>query len=412
MQASTYQLVIIGFGMAAHRLLHEYLQKAEAMRPKPRVLVLGDEPGQAYNRVLLPSLLEDPTTDLSLDGEFSQADKWAWYKAQQVDVRTGDAVVTIDPTVQQVKTAAGFCAYYQQLVFATGSTPSLAPCITPENQQRILSLRTLADAKKLQQLPAGSAIAVQGGGFIGLETAAALAHQYQVTLIHRGPYVMDRLLDATAATRLQHVLAKRGVRFRLQSQIQRAECSDSALDLYGAGPEGDWHEPCRVLVSALGIRPQTALAHAAGVKVNRGILVDSDFRTNLDGVFALGECSEYQGFTPSLVAPIYQQASVLAALLLHQTKPQALPSTACLLKISGFAVASIGDLAQIPRDDPQVQTASYQDPELGDYRRLWWTGDTLHAAVLCGDTQLTSRYQQWWQTGQAPAGSVAEWLFS
>lgn len=381
-----YDLIIVGFGMATHRLLQELARQRGAPQ---RILVLGAEAQHAYNRVLLPQLLEDSATDIGLPALAPALD-------ERLTVLTQQPVSAIVPTRREVQTAAGQRFYYRQLVLATGAAP-LLPAFAQGNsavQARLRTLRDVSDVQQIKALPAGSHILIQGGGFIALETAAALSQRYRVTICHRGPYLMNRQLDPAAAALLHSALLQRGITVLLRTEITAADAGAAQLQLQLATADGPAAVNADLCITALGIQPRTALARAAGLVVNRGIVVSTKLQTSDPHIFAIGECCECAGETVALVAPVYQQAAVLAAGLSGvpaRHYQAAVSGTA--LKISGLAICSFGDIPALLQDTT-LQSLLYQDPQLGDYRRLWLRHGKLAGAVLCGDTSLSPYCQQ------------------
>ena len=385
-----YDLIIIGFGMATHRLLLELGRQSSA---STRILVLGEEPEYAYNRVLLPQLIENSRTDVALPAlTFGQ---------HQVTIATGDPVVSIDRDHHQVYCQSGRNFVYQQLVFATGSSPVMpdfweADGTMPRQiPERILALRNTADVARIRALPSGSHIVIQGGGFIALETAAALSAHYQVTICHRGPFLMNRQLDQTAALLLQTALEARGIKVLLRSEINGAKASPQKLQLALSCPEGVTTLAADLLIAALGVTPRCELAKHAGLACQRGILVNPQLQSSDPAIFAIGECAEYNNETIGLVAPVYQQATVLAQILSGQCHAQYQPQTnSTNLKISGLAISSVGDVGKLLQSsDLELTSLIYQDQQQGDYRRIWLKNGQLQGAVLCGDTSLIQHYQ-------------------
>ncbi len=411
----SYDLVIVGFGMATHRLLQELGRLSSR---QTRILVLGEEAQPAYNRVLLPQLLENAATDIALPA--LQTGKNA------VTVLTGETVVAIDRDTQQIHTASAQCFRYRQLVLATGSAPLLPDfCQTLSakhalNQGRIMALRTATDVTRISAMAPGSHIVVQGGGFIALETAAALSAHYRVSICHRGPYLMNRQLDETAATLLQTALEARGIKVLLQTQLNGVQSAGQQLQLAVSEPAGLRTMAADLLIAALGVQPQDQLARSAGLDCQRGIVVNTQLQSSDPNIFAIGECAECQGETVGLVAPVYQQAAVLAARLTGDSSAHYQShQIATNLKISGLSISSVGDIPGLLQSTaPELKTLVYQDQAQGDYRRIWLLNGQIQGAVLCGDTSNIHHYQQLLQapiTAERTADQTApsyDWLNS
>ena len=138
--------------------------------------------------------------------------------------------------------------------------------------------------------------------------------------------------------------------------------------------------PCDLLVMAVGIRPNLALAKEAGLTSERGVLVDDQMRTSDDNILAIGECVEHRGAVFGLVAPLFEQAKVAAKTLLGQPATFTQKPLATKLKVTGCDLFSAGDFA----DGPGREEIVLRRP--GIYRRLVLEGDHLVGAVLYGDT--------------------------
>ena len=177
---------------------------------------------------------------------------------------------------------------WDALVFATGSTPFVPP-IPGCNATHVFTFRTTEDIRAIRAI-AGPAV-VLGGGVLGVETAAALARSGDnVTLVHRGPWLMERHLDEKAGVLLEEALAARGVRCELASGIAAIDGNSVTL-LNGRSVAA-----ARVVL-ATGVQPNVVLAQASGIRCARGIVVDHQMQTSVPDVYAIGECCEIDGQT-------------------------------------------------------------------------------------------------------------------
>ena len=151
---------------------------------------------------------------------------------------------------------------------------------------------------------------VIGGGLLGLECARGLLDQgMEVTVIHLAEWLMEMQLDQKAGQMLKNDLEQQGMRFELQANTQEilGDKDVEAVRLAdGRVLEAD------LVVMAVGIRPYTEVAKAAGLEVNRGIIVNAYMQTSDPNIFAVGECAECEGKVYGLVAPLYEQGIVLA----------------------------------------------------------------------------------------------------
>jgi nitrite reductase (NADH) large subunit len=198
---------------------------------------------------------------------------------------------------------------------------------------------------------------------------------------------MERQLDATAAGLLQRDLEVRGIEFVLTGQTEEI--------LGGGRAEGvrlaDGRKiAAELVVMAIGTRPNIELARAAGLDINRGILVGDDLRSSDPAIYAVGECVEHNGQTFGLVAPLWEQARVCAARLAGDRRAVYLPQPVYTsLKITGIDVFSAGVLVAAEEDDDLV---TLSDTAAGIYKKLILRGDVLSVACSYGDVADGSWY--------------------
>ena len=148
---------------------------------------------------------------------------------------------------------------------------------------------------------------------------------------------------------------------------------------------------------AAGIRPNAELAREAGLEVNRGIVVNDFMETSDPDIFAVGECTEHRGQTFGLVAPLFDQARVLAATITENRGPVfSAAAPAAKLKIMGVDIFSAGS---IDETEPGVEVVRYEDPALGAYKKLLIKDNRLHGMILVGDIEDEHIYMDWMRSG-------------
>ncbi len=388
-------LVVIGNGMAAARLVEELSKKALG---RYAIAIIGEEPRLAYNRVLLSSVLSGDIDQNDIDLKPAE-----WWRDHGVTLRYGCKASAIDLAGRSVKLADGKSVPYSKLVIATGSHALRLPLPGAE-LAGVHTFRDVSDIEKLARLGADrKKVVVIGGGLLGLEAAYGLAKRgAKVTLVHIMDRLMERQLDAAGGALLARLVEQKGVRVLLNASATRIHGRGAVESLEfrdGAMLEAD------AVVFAVGVKPNVDLARMAGVGVNRGILVDDGLATNIDGVFALGECVEHRGVCYGLVEPAYEQARVLASRLAGQVASYAGSVTATNLKVSGVNVFSAGDFL----GGEKAQRITYADPRMGHYKKLVLDGNCLVGAVLVGDTGAAPSYLDLIRTG-ADVGRVRDEL--
>jgi len=371
-------LVIIGNGMAAARLVEELSNKALG---RYAIAVIGEEPALAYNRVLLSSVLAGDIDRGELDLKPA-----LWWRAHGVTLRYGCKASAIDTARKVVKLADGGSVPYSKLVIATGSRALRLP-LPGANLAGAHTFRDVSDVEQLARLGVDrKRVVVIGGGLLGLEAAYGLVKRgARVTLAHVMDRLMERQLDADGGALLARLVEQKGVRVLLnvsaarihgQGTIQAVEFRDGSI------LEAD------AVVFAVGVKPNVDLARESGLATNRGVLVDDALTTNVEGVFALGECAEHRGVCYGLVEPAYEQARALASNLAGRTAGYAGSVVATNLKVSGVGVFSAGDFM----GGESAQRIVYSDPRMGGYKKLVIDDDRLVGAVLIGDTGAALSY--------------------
>ena len=197
------QLVIIGNGMAANRILEGLAED----HPYDRILVLGDEKIPHYNRIMLSPLLAKETTLANITPHDD-----AWYSNYRISIQLGDSATLVDTEQKIVTTQSGRSYPYEKLVFATGSR-SFIPPVKGADHPDVIGFRTMSDVDAMEEKLNGLKHAtVIGAGLLGVEAAVGLKLRgIDVTLIHRNPVLMNRQLDAKASDLLKGALEERGI---------------------------------------------------------------------------------------------------------------------------------------------------------------------------------------------------------
>ncbi|WP_339109159.1 FAD-dependent oxidoreductase [Thioclava sp. GXIMD4216] len=367
------RLVVIGAGMASGRMLEHLVKTApDAFE----ITLFNAENRGNYNRLMLSPVLAGEKTYEEIVTHDAQ-----WYADHGITTRFGERVTMIDRASKTVIGEHGPVPY-DRLVIATGSNPFVIP-MPGHDLPGVISWRDWDDTQVMIGQQQGTRAVVLGGGVLGLEAAAGMAARgMDVTVVHLESHLMNRQLDAEAGAMLARTLEARGLKIR---------CS-RASEAIVAGPDGHVAGlrlkdgstlPCDLLVMAVGIRPSTTLAQAAGLAVGRGITVDDHLRTSDPSIFALGECVELNGALFGLVAPLYDQAEVLAANLTGADQSYIPKETSTKLKVTGCDLFSAGCFAEGPDREEILLSA----PEDGIYKRLVIAGQKLVGAVIYGDTE-------------------------
>lgn len=364
------KLVVIGAGMASGRML-EHLYDAGF---QGEVSLFNGEPRGNYNRLMLSPVLSGEKTYAQI---VTHDD--AWYAEKGVQCRFGEHVTKID-RARKVVVSKGGETPYDALVIATGSAPFIIP-VAGKELPGVCTYRDLEDTNAMiaASKPGAKAVVV-GGGLLGLEAAAGMAARgAEVTVIHLMGHLMERQLDPSAGYLLQKDLERRGIRIHCKGATKAILGHDRVeAVLLEDGTVYDADLVCM----AVGIRPEIRIATDAHLEIGRGVVVDAQMRTSDPAIYALGECVEHEKQLFGLVAPLYDQAKVLAATLVGAEAAFRPVQTATKLKVTGVDLFSAGDFADAPGREDIV----FRDPGRGVYKRLVLEGEKLVGAVMYGDT--------------------------
>ncbi|RWP10375.1 nitrite reductase large subunit NirB [Mesorhizobium sp.] len=367
------RLVIIGNGMAPGRMLEHLLEQAPG---RYIVTIFNAEPRVNYDRIMLSPVLsgEKAYEEIIIHGD-------GWYIANNITLYKGHKIVTIDRSAKTVTSDHGVTEPYDKLVIATGSVPFIIP-VPGHDLPGVLTYRDLDDVQAMMLAAQSRAKAVViGGGLLGLEAAAGLnAQGMDVTVLHVMPTLMERQLDPAAGYLLQRAVEQRGIKVITKANTQaitgngkvgQVELADGTII------------PATLVVMAVGIRPNSALAKQAGIAVNRGIVVDAGMRSNDPDIYALGECAEVNGQVYGLVAPLYEMARVTASQLAgNEAAAFVHMDTPTKLKVTGIDLFSLGDFAE----GEDRQEIVLRDAAAGVYKRLVLKDDRIIGTVLYGET--------------------------
>ena len=367
------KLVVIGNGMAGMRCVEELLKLNPDLYD---ITVFGAEPYGNYNRILLSPVLAGEKTV-----EDIMVNDLAWYAENNITLHANKTVVEIDRRNHRIVASDGTVEPYDWVLLATGSDPFVIP-VPGHDLPGVITFRDIHDVDAMIDAAGRYRNAVViGGGLLGLEAANGLMKQgMDVTVVHLMDSLMERQLDATAGGMLQHSLEERGMKFRLSTETE-AILGDGRVEKlrFKDGEE----IPADLVVMAVGIRPNTALAQKAGIHCERGVVVSATMQTFDPRVYAVGECVQHRGLTYGLVAPLFEQGKVCANHLARRSYASYQGSvTSTKLKVTGIDLFSAGEFLSAEGSEEIVLS----DPHNSVYKKLVVKEDKILGAVLYGDT--------------------------
>jgi nitrite reductase (NADH) large subunit len=373
------RLVVIGNGMAGVRGVEEILGRAPG---RYAITMFGAEPHGGYNRILLSPVLAGERDFAGI-----VTHDRAWYDTHGIELIAGEPVVGIDRARCDVRGALGTTRSYDKLLLATGSDPVILP-VPGATLPGVIGFRSIADVETMRAAcRQGGRAVVIGGGLLGLEAAYGLSrNSMTVTVLHLTPHLMERQLDPEAARMLADTLRARGISVITEARTRAVLGTDHAE---GVVLESGQEIPADLVVMAVGVRPNIALARDIGLDCGRGLRVDDTMRTSDPAILALGECVEHRNEICGLLPPIWDMARVVADQFAgaHDTRYAPGP-VATRLKVTGIDTFSAGAFL----GDAETETITYRDRQQGVCKRLVLRAGRLVGVVLLGDTRDSGWY--------------------
>ncbi|MCU7728177.1 nitrite reductase large subunit NirB [Actinoplanes sp. KI2] len=387
--------MVIGNGMAGARTVEEILARGGDFD----ITMFGDEPYGNYNRIMLSNVLAGVEDE---SGIF--LNDLSWYAENGITLHAGVRIERIDRKSKQVYATDGTATPYDKLVIATGSSafvPPIKGAHVPGRgyHQGVFVFRTLDDTRAMIRYAKEHERAVViGGGLLGLEAARGLQnHMPHVTLVHAVGHLMERQLNERAGATLKTAVEQKlGIDVIVNGMTTEITGKHAVTGVKLADGR---HIECDVVVVAAGIRPNTQVAADSGLVVERGIVVDDQMLAQgEDDIYVVGECAQHRGELYGLVAPLWDQAKVLADHLTGANRQAAYHGSqiATKLKVAGVDVASMGLLEPQQEDDELIE---YAEPRKGVYKSAVIRDGRLVGAILVGDNRKAAFLMQAFDRG-------------
>ncbi|MBM9547989.1 nitrite reductase large subunit [Leptospira sp. 201903074] len=374
------KLIVIGNGMVGHRFCEKLVEFGGT--DKFEITVLGEEPRRAYDRVHLSEYFADKSADSLY---LCPPD---WYRSNGIKLLLSEPAVSIDTIKRKLVTNLGTELDFDELIFATGSSPFVPP-LEGLDKEGVFVYRTIEDLEQTMEYSKKvKKAAVLGGGLLGLEAAKALVDLGKEThVVEFAPRLMPRQLDDGGAAILKSKIEEIGVEIHLNKQTEKV-LGEEKIEGFEFKDGGSLQFD--MLIVSAGIRPRDELAKEAGIAVGErgGIIVDDGMGTNVYGIYAIGEVALHRNFIYGLVAPGYEMAETLAFNLCSPgSKPKVYIGSdlSTKLKLIGVEVASFGDALGQSEHIPIV----FKNPRSGVYKKLVISpdGKYLLGGILVGDAK-------------------------
>ena len=336
-------IIVVGNGMVGYKFCEKFVAKAGSENYK--LIVFGEEPRPAYDRVHLSAFFENQ------DAKALEMAPAAWYAEHHIELVIDERVSEIHRSTKKITTAKDREFSYDYLVLATGSS-AFVPPIKGVEKEGVFVYRTIEDlegmlayAAKLKEKNPNARAAVLGGGLLGLEAGKAVMDMgLEPHIVEFAPKLMPRQLDSRSSQVLQLKLESIGLNIHLSKATNQILGDNAIVGLeFGEDDVLD----VEMLVISAGIRPRDELGKTCDLKmgVRGGIIVDNKMRTSDENIYAIGEIALYNQMIYGLVAPGYEMANVAADQILGftETVMAAEIDMSTKLKLIGVDVASFGE---------------------------------------------------------------------
>jgi len=362
------KVVIIGSGSAGYAAA-ETIRKSDG---NCEITLFTDDSYPPYYR---PRLIEVLAAKAAIKDILIKKEEW--YLQNRITLNTGRRVESVNTAEKNVKTADGGLITYDKLMIATGSNAFIPPvkgieagAYTVKNAGDVALI--IECSKKYKKA------VVMGGGLLGIETARALCERgVSTVVVEHNASLMPRQLDPEAGEFLLSILSKQGLEFRLGAEV--TGISGEAGEMSVALKQGEIIQTGFVIISA-GVRPDVKIALAAGINVNKGIVVDDRLQTSVPGVYAAGDVCEHKGRLYGIWPAAREQAIVAAKNMIGIESVYAGSMFSTRLKVSGINLVSIGNISTA-----DCRQYGFVDEKAGIYKKIFAKDGEVQGAVLLGD---------------------------
>jgi len=325
-KARLSKLLIIGAGLSGYTLVRE-IRKLDANFP---ITLITADSGDYYSKPQLSTA-------------------FAQHKLpSQLIIMTAEKFATQFNIEIKARTFLECLDFSTPIVLACGAKPAKLPIEKP-NVYHVNNLQDYAVFR--QALEGKKHVTIVGAGLVGCEFANDLIQSgYRVTMIAPEAYPLSQLVPERVGVRLKEALAERGVCWRLGEFFN---------------PE----EPHEIVLSAIGLKPETYLAEVSGIAINKGILVNQYLETSQTGVYALGDCMEYEGKIMPYTSAIALEARALAKTLLGEPTPVHFPPMPVYVKTSLYPIVTLPPETtegqwEIEEDQGNIRALFYNDQKV------------------------------------------------
>ena len=364
--------VILGNGVAG-------LNAAKAIRERDNsgaITIVSNEEYPAYNRPMLTKSIV-----AGLDADQIAIESPEWYEDNRVFQMLGKQVESVDMEEREVLLSSGEKLHFTKLIYALGSE-CFVPPIEGSNLPEVVAIRRLADVKKVEAIMKNSTQAVViGGGVLGLEAAWELKKSgMDVQVLEVAPMLMGRQLDEASAEILKELSKKSGVEIQTGVSVAAIEGEEHVS---GVRLADGTVIPAQLVIVSAGVRANTAIAKELGLEIDRAVKVNSRMETSVAGVYACGDCAEFEGMNYAIWPEASEQGRVAGANAAGEETEYEPVAAALTFHGMNTALFAAGDNGKNPK--LLYKTVEFKDMGKGQYKKYYFLNNRLSGVILIGD---------------------------
>ncbi len=365
------RVVILGGNIAGTNAA-DIIKKTD---PKIDVEIFTEESYFSYTRIKLPAFICGNCDQNDLTTASAQ-----WYEERGINYNRKYSATQILPDQKEVLFDNGEKTNYDKLLLCIGSHSNILP-IPGADSHGLFTLKTLDDALIIQKYSKGKKNAIViGGGLLGLEIAKSISDLgLNVTVLEFFPRLLPRQLDVDGASILEQILNDFHISVGLNASTSEIEIDENKLVVKLKDKR---KFSADMVIMAVGVVPNTELAKKSGLNVNRGIIVNEYMETNVDNIYAAGDCAEFGGRVWGIIPAAFEQSKIAALNILGQKTKyiDVVPSNT--LKIVGVDLTSIG---RVTPEEDLPEEIRFVDKDKRIYKKIVIDNNRLVGAILLGD---------------------------
>jgi len=358
---------------------------------KGKITIISQESHSNYSRPLISYLLGKKVDLKAMP--YREKD---FYKDNKIELILNKRAVKLDLKEKKVVLSTKQKIHFDKLLIATGGTP-IIPEIKGCSLGGVFTFTKLADAEKIKEYVEANEVkdaVVIGGGLIGLKATEALIElEIKVTIVELADRILSATFDKKASSIIEDALEKINGKLIMNNTV--VEIKDKNKKIKEVILKDKKEITTELVIVAIGVRPSIELTKSTPIKTNRGILVDEHMQTNINGVYAAGDCCEAKDSLlninrPLAIWPVAVKQGKIAGYNMAGVKKEYLGSFAMnSVELCGIPTISVGETNPEGKDS---QVLGHFDKENNTYKKIVLKDNKIVGVIFVGDIERTGIY--------------------